>query len=49
MSDDEKASFEVDCPKCKRKVKVVAKGAATTMKVRCACGETIELVKGLGA
>jgi DNA-directed RNA polymerase subunit RPC12/RpoP len=48
MSDD-KADFEVTCPKCKSKVKVKEKEAETTMKVRCPCGETIELAKAFGA
>jgi predicted Zn finger-like uncharacterized protein len=47
MSDD-KAEFEVTCPKCKSKVKVKEKEVEATMKVRCKCGETIELAKGFG-
>jgi DNA-directed RNA polymerase subunit RPC12/RpoP len=49
MSDgDGKEEFFVTCPKCKRKVKVKDKEAEETMKVRCSCGETIVLMKGLG-
>lgn len=47
MSDD-KAEFEVTCPKCKSKVKVKVKEAEATQNVRCRCGETIQLAKGLG-
>jgi phage FluMu protein Com len=46
---DAQASFEVTCPKCKSKVKVTVKEAEAAMKVRCRCGETIELAKGFGA
>jgi len=45
---DEPADFEVTCPKCKRKVKAKEKEVEATMKVRCPCGETIELAKALG-
>ena len=45
---DAKVTFEVTCPRCKSQVKVDAKEAESTMKVRCRCGETIPLVKGLG-
>jgi hypothetical protein len=45
---DEKASFEVPCPHCKRKVKVTVGQAEATGKVLCPCGKNIELAKGLG-
>jgi predicted Zn finger-like uncharacterized protein len=43
-----KGDFEVQCPKCKSRVKVKESEALATMKVKCKCGETIELAKGLG-
>ncbi len=37
--------MEVKCPRCKRKVTVSVEEAERRGKVRCPCGEEIELVK----
>jgi hypothetical protein len=44
--DEEPGSkVEVVCPKCRRAIAVGAAEAAKRMKVRCACGEVVPLVK----
>ncbi len=38
-------TVEITCPKCARRLKLRAAEAEERMSVRCACGETIPLVK----
>jgi hypothetical protein len=45
MAPESNEPFEVKCPKCKRRVKVEPKEAERAMKVRCPCGEEIQLAK----
>ena len=40
--------MEVKCPRCKRKVAVSVEEADKRGKVRCPCGQEIELVKMIG-
>jgi hypothetical protein len=49
MIDISKQAVELDCPDCKKKIKVTLKQIADEATIKCTCGQSIKLTDSKGS